>query len=568
MGHIKVLDPIVSSQIAAGEVVESPASIVKELIENALDAGGKFIRITIEDGGLSLIQVEDDGIGMDEEDLKLSTTRHATSKISTLSDIQKIASYGFRGEAISSISSVSKFSIETRQASLGTGLRLDVEDGNNTISKIGRAKGTKIIVQDLFYNTPARKKFMKSARTEQMKIVDVLNRIALTNPTIGFTLETLKKPIQNLTSSDATTRFKTIFGEDLFDRLLEITSDHPFIHLKGFVGIPELATVSNPHQYLYVNSRSVRDPYIAHAVKSSFGTLIMPRSKIPFLLDLRLPLEIVDVNVHPRKEEVTFINRSLIYEIVNKSVSNALSGQNHTYTIPQFYSPNRESFGIKPTILNSGSPTGTNWQKQSFPTIDQHDHFGSKSPEEILQIAKTYLIKPTESGFIIIDQHAAHERINYEKLLTSYKKNLGNFEPLLLPLELTLSNQQYKQLENNQEILKSAGLVFEFTSAGIKLTAIPNNLKGKDTKAIILGFLGDLENPPKSLIIDDQSERALVYLSCRMSIKGGDFLEGVEREALITELAKCTLPYTCPHGRPVSLLVTEKDLQKMFKRTL
>lgn len=568
MGYIKLLDPIVSSQIAAGEVVDSPASIVKELIENALDAGAKNIRITIEDGGLSLIQVEDDGSGMDEGDLKLSTTRHATSKISDLEDIQKISTFGFRGEALSSISSVSKFSIETRQATESTGLRLIVENGIDNIGTIGRAKGTKIIVKDLFYNTPARKKFMKSARAEQMKIVDVVNRIALNNPTIGFSLSTLNKTLQNLASSDPETRLRTIFGQDMFERLLSINSDHPFIHLTGYVGVPELATMTNPHQYIYVNSRSVRDPYIAHAIKSSFGTLIMPRSKIPFLLDLRVPSEIVDVNVHPRKEEVIFTNRGLIYEIVNKSVTNALSQENHTYSYPQTFSSNPEQVRIRPQRYVSIAENHLDWKESTFPTLQQNVHQDLKTREEIMQIAKTYLIKPTENGFIIVDQHAAHERINYEKLLTSYKHNLGNSEPLLLPLELKLTDHQTKQLENNQEILRKTGLVFEFTPTGITITSIPRNLRGKDTTAIILGFLGDLENPPSSLIIDDQSERALVYLSCRMSIKGGDFLERVEREALLTELANCTTPYTCPHGRPVSLVVTEKELQKMFKRTL
>lgn len=580
MGKIKILPENVANKIAAGEVVERPASVVKELVENSLDAQVSQIKVEVESGGIKKILVIDDGTGMDKEDIQKCFLRHGTSKIFQEEDLLSIKSLGFRGEALSSIAAVSKMKIKSKVEKETAGTLLELEAGETKkISSAGMPTGTSIEVSDLFFNVPARRKFLKSSPTEFRHIIDIITTHSLACENIGFVLKHNGKLVFSLEKNlSREEKIKELLGEEVFRNLLAVFFSHPHLKIEGFVSKPSLTAQASYKQFTFVNKRGVKDRVIAAAVKEAYGTLLPAKTYPIFFLYLTLPYEMVDVNVHPRKEEVKFVNSQFIFQSVKAAVSQALVRGDLTPSLqrvtrgptrlgqvrppkPRDYNKERAVVGEKELEKE------LKFYKELLPWEEE---LKVRVAEEILQVHNLYLIKPTEEGILIVDQHAAHERILYEKLIESFKseKKENISQALLLPLTVELSFSEAEILRENLKTLTRLGFeIEEFGRNSFKINSVPNILKAHDIVSLITEVIEDLgqERPPKE--VDEKSLRTIVFLACRSAIKAGDPLSKEECRDLLEKLEETKTKYTCPHGRPVKVIISLAELQKMFKRT-
>lgn len=643
MGSIQVLSALVANQIAAGEVVERPASVVKELVENALDARATRVVVDVENGGMSKIQITDDGAGMDSDDVNQSVVRHATSKVKTVDDLMRIATMGFRGEALASIASVSKMQIRSRmsdQSMSGYSITLN---GGEVIAKgnVGMAGGTTVSVEDLFFNVPARKKFLKTAQTELRQIAEVVESVAMAFPNVSFRLNHGNRKLFEFPKNQTRwERLREVLGATIADQLIKIQYDHPHLQIEGWVGKPQTGVETKVRQFLLVNQRRVSDRTVAGAVKQALGSLLMPRAQVPWVIYVNMPNDMVDVNVHPRKEEVQFVNGNTIFRAVMDSVQMAFQKQDLRYirgesgdavrdevvsshmtedgdlsTLKKTsrmethgwvsesaarYEPRRAEFrggsdfkgGLPLKKFESQSvmntPVGLNragsvedFLEQALPWEQRESEM--TADQEIIQLQNLYLVLQTDKGMRLIDQHAAHERIRYEQLLAGWEhKDRRTVQPLLVPEEIALSAKELLVIEENLEALRKVGFEVEIVTsdnekdvrAPLTITAIPAILAGVRLGQLIQEMIGDLltEDEPESLRkypdekVDSQTRKMLTYMACRSAIKGGEYLSMQRRRLLLQELATCTRPYTCPHGRPVEIVVTWGELERMFKR--
>lgn len=411
MPRIKLLAPHIISKTAAGEVVERPASVVKELIENALDAGASIIKIQIQNSGLDRIEVVDNGDGMDIEDVMISFKPHTTSKILDENDLNKISSFGFRGEALSSIASVSRMAIQSRVNNHYVGHRVDLEGGEVLKSMpAGMPIGTIVEVKDLFFNTPARKKFLKSASTEFRNILDIVVNAAMSFSHIGFTLINEDRIVLDLPRYQTLSeRTIALLGEPISSQLVPFVHDEAHFKVTGYISKPQLSSIGKSHQYIFVNKRFVSNNIVSSAVKEAYGSLLEPRAHPALILFLELPYELVDVNVHPRKEEVSFYDDSQIFEFVKKAVQNALDLNDLTYSTDIIGNKLDDKKAL-PYLFNHLKDSVDSWQ-----VYENHKEL------EIMQINNLYLVTQTKKGMVLIDQHAAHERILFEQFLEVYE---------------------------------------------------------------------------------------------------------------------------------------------------
>lgn len=560
MPRIKLLAPHIISKTAAGEVVERPASVVKELVENSLDAGASLIKIFIQNSGLDRIEVVDNGDGMDVEDVLISYKPHTTSKILDEMDLTRISSFGFRGEALSSIAAVSKLAIQSRVSTHYVGHRVDLEGGEVIRSMpAGMPVGTMIEVRDLFFNTPARKKFLKSAPSEFRNILDVVVNAALSFGHVGFTLINEDRVVLDLPRYQTIEeRTAALLGDPIASQLLPFSLEDVHFKVAGYISKPQLSSIGKSHQYIFVNKRFVSNNIISAAVKDAYGSLLEPRSHPALILFLELPYELVDVNVHPRKEEVSFYDDSLIFDFVKKAVQLALDAHDLTYTTDILGNDLENPKKALPYLFGHLKDSVDAWQV-----------YDSTKQPEISQINNLYLVTSTKKGLAIIDQHAAHERILFEQFLDVYEKFADNGEKhtLTSPLVFDLSIQDAELLLDNVEILFKLG--FDLESFGVntfKLASVPKVLSGANTLDLINSILEDLRSGKKPSNINEKSIKTISYLACRGAIKSGEYLNPQERVDLLEKLAKTKTNYTCPHGRPVKLEITMRELEKMFKR--
>ena len=641
MPKIHILPSEISNKIAAGEVVENPASVVKELIDNAIDAHADQITVEIEEGGIQKIKVIDNGSGMDEEDALIAFERHATSKISTENDILNIKTYGFRGEALSSIASVSKLTIRTRQSNVNLGIEIKME-GGQVISKeqIGAQAGTTIIVDSLFYNVPARKEFLKSAQTEYRNILEIIERYSIANSKVGFIFINNGSVVYNFPKDhQLEDRVKKIVGPENFGKLLPLFYDHPHIEIYGYVSKPEMASDRKKFQYIFINKRTIENKSIAFAVKDAYSSLIPKNTYPAFVLFIDVPSNIVDVNVHPRKEEVKFTNDKLIFESVRSATKGALDRYNLTpgAAVNQNES-NEDPFGMvsnpfgniphgaRPTPgsgLTSNSPMprspfsrplgpggGTNTtitpslpNRNPFPPggnqFDQSggiprrspfgardlpnpfendplDFFGSSNstvsnakPTKFKVFHNLYIVSEEADGISIYDQHALHERILYSRLKELYEKKEEeqNLQPLAIPIVINFPAKSASIFADNKNYFEKLGFTFEeFGPNTYKVTEVPLIFADKDIKEIIINILTDLEESPTTEHKDNFQERVLAYAACRGAYKAGDRINDEEIQQLLEDIKTSDIEYTCPHGRPLKVMLTKLELEKMFLR--
>jgi DNA mismatch repair protein MutL len=575
--RIKKLPNNLINQIAAGEVVERPASVVKELLENSLDAYATKITIELIKGGKDLIRVIDNGLGLSSDQFDLVFERHATSKIDSIDALNNNLNLGFRGEALAAISSVSKIEF----ASNGNSINSDGE-----LKPKAMPAGTQVSVESLFYNVPARLKFLKTDATEYGKSLSIIEAYALCHYNIHFKLIHNQKVILDYPKTDsAEARVYQVLGKDFTDKLLPIYYGGTDTKMSGFIGRPELARDKPYNQYIFVNGRPIDAPYFNHAVKNAFGSMIFPSEKPPFLIWIDLNPTEVDMNVHPRKQEARFHYQGIIYNLILKAVKqtiektslaktiqlsqeplgNFLPQKNSNYHNTSFdFSSPKPSYDFSAYQRNSNSGL-----ESSSPDAGTAEDYSTKEfLKPLAQIANSYIVCESDQGVIFIDQHAAHERVMYQKIKKAKLTDNANKQNLLLPIQIQLSVSQADILKNSVEILNSIGFdISDFGSNTVVVNSIPAKFSQNDIDDLVLGLLEDLSTGVDFSKLEEIEDIVINYAACRGAIKFGQKLNMPEMEALISEMNEIKhLQYSCPHGRPTTVTITFDELEKEFKR--
>jgi DNA mismatch repair protein MutL len=632
MAKIRVLDDLTIQKIAAGEVIERPASVVKELIENSIDANSDNIVVEIKNGGKSLIRISDNGDGILEEDLALAFKKHSTSKLRSIEDIFTIMSLGFRGEALSSIASVARVEVLTRTEGSNAGLQALVEEGEIiSLDVVGSPKGTTMIVRDLFYNLPVRKKFLKSDLSEGNYVSDIVNKLALGNPDISFKfIRDNKTVLQTSQSNSLLDNIYSILGKDTAKSLIPLEYKDSRIKVKGYISNSNLYRGNRNHQYLYINGRYVVDYPLAKVIENQYRTMI-PQNRFPvFILYLEIdPLE-VDVNIHPTKQEIKFSNSDFVYGKISNLVKETLRasiyapqfkldkedkedkqdkeevvnlfnlGESnkfddivvHDFTSKQDNLPIRETneYDLLMDILEDNLDEDREediYTDISFKAIESRDiredklDLDSKPeiPEEqkiedllfdikpIGQVFDTYIIveSKVDEKLIFIDQHAAHERIMYERYKKEYENEAINVQLLMVPEIIELTDRELNYVRENIQVFRDLGFdIDEFGHNSIALRAVPILFGSPKTKDLFLQILDSLDTGIKNSY--ETSIQKIMKLACTNAIKGGDVIKDMEIMALIKDLKACENPYTCPHGRPTMVSMTREQIEKEFLR--
>lgn len=563
MSIIKILSGSLINQIAAGEVVERPASALKELVENSIDAGATEIIVEIKDAGKTFIKISDNGCGMSAEDLELALQRHATSKISDASDLWKIKTMGFRGEALASIASVSKLIIRSKRTDDIAGMELQTEGGEIRIKQeVGMKNGTQVEVYNLFFNTPARQKYLKQDSTELNHIMSVLHTIALGNPGLAFKLAHNEKIIFDLVkSNDLIGRVADIFGRSTAEAMLPIFYGGGAFQIDGFVGKPFLSRTTSQHQYFFVNKRPIQHHLLANTIKTAFHSMLMENKKPVFILNIIIDPSLIDVNVHPRKTEIRFEDQQSIIKVVYGCIKTALEKNS---LIPKGFTESRR-------YMSNSFPKDENnailfdVQARENQGLEQLET--GSSMKSITQISNSYIVAENENGLILIDQHAAHERVRYEQLMEQFENQKKSVQPLLMPLQIEMTNEEIAIVNANKNIFDGLGFEIEpFGGTTFIVHAVPVFLAKENLEQVIKGVLDDILNQKNPSKMQGKIEEILTYMSCRSAIKFGQKLNQPEMQSLIMQMEKLKRPYTCPHGRPTMISLTLSELEKMFGR--
>ncbi len=578
-GKINILDPLVSAKVAAGEVVEGPSSVVKELMENSIDAGASSITVAADDGGRRLIRVTDDGCGMDASDAALLFRRHATSKISSEEDLYRIRTMGFRGEALYSISAVSRISIRTKKAGQTAGVEIKAVDNSARSSPAGCPEGTTVEVQDIFYNTPGRLKFLKSSDSEFGKILDVFRKIALIYPQKRFRLIKNSDIVIDGAGGSLRDRVIDIFGAGYAGKLLEIAR----LNVCGFAAEPDITYSNSRHVFIYVNKRCVQDKGILRAVLDGYGRLLEPK-RYPFaLVDIRVPPSDVDVNIHPRKAEVRFKQGSDIYDAVKAAVRNSLA------TTPRPLAGNEIIYGAQSagpgTMAKEPMPAyGAAFARQApqgQPIVHGEDAAGDvKSPwllslSVVGQLWAEFLIAEdgaAKDAFYIIDQHAAAERCAFERLKMEYRGSGVKKQLLLVPERLDAGHEESVSISEALGELDRAGFeidLFGRSPAGgssFLIKAAPAILSGRSLAGLVKDVSEDLTTGSRSSRIEDAVDACLMRIACHGVIRGPRRLAPEEGSRLLKDLSLVDFASRCPHGRPVIKRLSRAELDAYFKR--
>ncbi len=573
---IRILSSEVASQIAAGEVVERPASVVKELVENALDAGAKSISITIEEAGRRLIEVADDGSGIPADELALAVSRHATSKLVSAKELFSISTLGFRGEALASIGSVSRMTITSRVADSATGARIRVEGGQEgKVEQVGAPVGTLVQVENLFYNVPARLKFLKSDTTERRAIDTFITRYALAYPDVRFKLAEGKKvTLQTSGDGDQRAILATLYGVDTAKQMLEVIAEDEGLKLTGFIS-PTSVTRSNRREMtFFINGRWVQDIPLNAALTQAYHTMLMVGRYPLAMLFLDVDPEAVDVNVHPAKAEVRFREQDKVFSFVQRAVRRALLAYAPVPSLP-------------PTTLWGSRPSsepkelGLDWkmagevESEKLQVEGKPPATDTKSPPStfnlpllrlIGQIGATYLVAEGPDGLYLIDQHAAHERVLFEKLMAQHDKRSIPSQSLLEPVSVTLPPAQAALLGEQLEALNHFGFQVEpFGPNTFQVRAMPTLFSGSDASSALRALVEDFEED-ESPLQEELEARIAARVCKRMAVKAGQTLSSDEQRALLADLENCDSPRTCPHGRPTMIHLSVDMLERQFGR--
>jgi DNA mismatch repair protein MutL len=627
MGIIHVLDEHIANQIAAGEVVERPSSVVKELVENAVDANSTRIDVVVEEGGLQLIRVTDNGAGMDEEDCRLAFFRHATSKLSTNRDLFQIRSLGFRGEALPSIAAVAKVECLTAQGQGGLGRVFHIEGGRVLRSDEAPAsKGTQIIVRDLFFNTPARLKYMKTIQTELSHISDYIYRLALAYPNIAFTLRHNENLLlQTQGRGDLLQVIASIYGTSSAKMMIPISSENPDYRISGFVGKPELNRSNRYGISTIINGRYIRSYGLSQAIQQAYHTLL-PIHRYPLVILLvQMDPTLVDVNVHPAKLEVRFSKEQELYQFVEMSLRHVLQRQTlipapqkavvkeqvvqermplyetrksdqvqraNTPASEELLSFNeqiqteRETATTSTAYIAPQAPAGksrpysTNSQplrtekppEYAVDMMKPADQLATPTYPQVFPIGQlhgTYIVAQNEDGLFLIDQHAAHERINYEHFYELFGQPEEASQELIVPITLEFTPSDASTLLQRLPSFARAGVLLEhFGGNSFIVRAYPHWLPVGEEQRIIEDLAEWILSEKQQVDISKLREQAAIMCSCKSSVRANERLTIAEMESLLQRLSQCHNPFTCPHGRPITVSFSTYELEKMFKRVM
>jgi DNA mismatch repair protein MutL len=568
MNKIQKLPPEVVAKIAAGEVVERPASVAKELLENALDAGSRKIQIEVQGGGRKLIRVTDDGEGMSPEESILALKRYTTSKIKTEKDLLAIHTFGFRGEALASIAAVSKIKMVTKKTGELSGMSIQLESGKIKKSEeIGCPSGTMIEVRELFFNIPARLKFLKTNGTELAHISEVLSRIALANPQTHFQLFSEERLLNNYPiRQDLTSRLSEALGREAGERMYFFESRDGEINIEGYAGEPGLNKPNSRWIYLYVNRRPVRDRLLTHAVLEAYRNLISKDRYPIVVLFVELPPFWVDVNVHPSKWEVKFADTETIHRKVVRSIREMLD---HTPWLKNTMKPMREIMEIPYVYPQPEIPPSLPLESVGY-YLNKRDPLQEKFPATITfihQIDKTYLLFESMEGLILMDQHAAHERIIFDRLLEDFSSGSLPKQSLLFPIEIEAALLETKKVEEHLADFEKIG--FEVEPSGERsfwLKSVPQILTHHEPLSIFREIIEEISSWGKNANIRHSFEPLLQIIACRGAVQASQVMRQEEAIALFNDLQNSTSPSHCPHGRPTLLKITLGELEKMFGR--
>ncbi len=625
MPKIKILSADVANKIAAGEVVERPASVVKELIENAIDAGSTSIRVEIRAGGKRLIRVSDNGTGMEREDALLALERHATSKVSRIEDLEKIHTFGFRGEALASIASVSQFELLTRTADAINGTKINVDGGVfRSVEESGCSPGTHISINNLFHNVPARLKFLKTDTTEMNHIIKQVTWAALAHPKIHVSLTHNGKSIFDVRSCDSNIeRARLLYGKGFADNLIEFDEELPDFKLNGLLGKPDFTKPNREYQLFFLNQRPIRSQMIGAALKEALGATIQTGRHAVALLFLTLEPDTVDVNVHPAKIEVRFRNERTIFSGIVKMIRNVINKEKFIPKIETSVEVEQPTdVDVKSEIqqVDTFQPTSTPVPRQQKPisTSKTKDPFETPLPEtpqtESVQtqpttdddisppsnvsktvvqpsqqqipdgamlklldfdhvelktnLFKTYIVAEGKDKIYFIDQHVAAERVLYERFVNQLKIDGIPVQGLLLPVTVEVSPEQIAILKVHSDLFGKIGFELEeFGSNTILIRAIPAPLPTRSAAQTITDLLDKLpEQPHTEVEIPKALDDALITLACKSAVKAGDTLDSKEMINLVRELSEAKLPFNCPHSRPIIIEMGRDELERRFHR--
>lgn len=620
MSEINVLSSKIFNRIAAGEVVERPASVVKELVENSIDAKANKIQIEIENGGISTIKIIDNGHGIEKSQLKKALLPHATSKISKLSDLDNILTLGFRGEALASIASVSKITILSKPKTQDFGAKISSNGGDTQeVEDFGCNDGTEIIVNNLFYNTPVREKFLKSERSEEGEITATIARFILGNPSVAFKYVADGKTIYQSYGDGFESAMASVYGVDVINECFKVDTERHGVTISGYLGKHHFTKGNRSYQTVFVNGRYIVNQTVSSAINNAYSTYMMKRQYPFFVLNVNLPTEIVDVNVHPNKLDVRFSNNQIVYGTLYSVVSKVLDGSSEVLNIVKeekskeinnvFIDKNvtqnlsnkdlydvkisHQSKNYEPVVFNDsgakGLPIKENIESKKEEVVDifaenkaflekleQKKKLASEVVEQdtikierelklIGQALNTFLILEDGQDLYFIDQHAAHERILFDKLLDSFNNGEILTQPLLLPYVLNVNNLEYDFLQSKIDFLAKMGIQIEdFGANAFKVSSVPTFLSEMNIGKFFSLILSEMETL-KSIEITDVLFEKLAQKACKSAIKSGDKLSELELKTL-TDVLKNNLGLKCPHGRPVAIKITRTEIDKWFKR--
>jgi DNA mismatch repair protein MutL len=581
VAKIHRLAPDLANQIAAGEVVERPASVVKELVENALDAGATRISITVELGGKKLIRVEDDGEGMDAEDARLAIERHATSKIRRADDLGAIRTLGFRGEALPSIASVSHFTLRTRARGAQSGTEIKVNAGEiASIREVGAPEGTCIEVADLFFNLPARRKFLKSDTAETTQISRLGTQLALGYPEVGFTVTSGNRTLlQCPPAANLRDRFFQLFGER--QDLVEVHKDAAGLRIEGFVAALGDHGPTRGAQNVFVNRRIVKDRTIAHAIIESYSVATIKERSPEVHLFLTIAADRVDVNVHPTKAEVRFLEGSLVHQVLRRALGDAL-GQGRAPEVqlrPDYFAPQEPRPMTIPGVL-SGAVVGNRWSPDPGSPISESGStirdpgsgigdsgFDIRPMIPLGQFRDTFIIAVDDEGVAIVDQHVAHERVLFEQVMERLTAGRLESQRLLTPIILELSPTQREALKLHAVTLERIGMeVEEFGGESVRLSSVPALLAPSECEAAVRALADDLEGLGSGTGVDEPLRRIAATMACHAAVKANYPLTLDKMRYILEELRRTAYSSVCPHGRPVVLRLTRREIEKNFQR--
>jgi DNA mismatch repair protein MutL len=600
MASIRLLPDLLINQIAAGEVIERPAAALKELLENSLDAGATDIAVQLESGGIKLLRVRDNGKGISKDELKLALMRHATSKIASLDDLQRVASMGFRGEALASMAAVAQLTLASQTVQDTHGWKVEAIDGQLTEpTPTSQPQGTSIELREMYFNTPARRKFLKSESTEFAHCEEAFKRIALSRPDVAFSLQHNGKTVWQVPAQNAVARVAAILGVEFGHAAVTVSRTAANLTLQGLAALPAYSRSSRDAQYFFVNGRFVRDKVASHALRQAYQDILHHQRHPAFVLFLTLPPEQVDVNVHPAKSEVRFRESQGIHQFIFHTLQQALSvpasGQNAQTPAthqPAPYIPTQQSmrlgvaeresaYRLWEVQTESGESAARGREVESGETTASPFHSPLPGPSlrsphspdtpplgfALAQLSGVYILAQNEHGLIVVDMHAAHERIVYEKLKTSLDTEKIATQPLLIPVSFYADPLEVATVEAEQEALNKLGFdIAQLSPNTLAVRAMPVMLKQSEAEAAARDVIDELREFGASRAMTERRDELLSTLACHGAVRANRILSVTEMNALLREMEQTERSGQCNHGRPTWFQLSMNELDKMFMR--